>query len=1325
MAFPTVYSQNVLTIQRFANALYNMQVGSTTLNQVMNDAAALGGNDEAFNIYFNFTHGAQSNAMVAETLLANFGIVAGQNGLDAVEVGYARDYIVGALAAVPANQRGAAISDLTVAWAGLAGDATYGAAASAWNAEVAVATSYSGPADLTAGTSVPAHAEFLTVANDVKYGTDGNDTFTANVEQNANGAQANTLGSGDYIYGFGGIDTLAAEVTEGAFLGGGNMPIKPKTLSVENIKLEAQFSNVGFEAFDLNLGSLFDQATDMAAGLGIPLGDILDLIDIVNDTNVYVNAADMDGVDFIGSDHSDADLTIMDLTTVKDGEIRLTSAMTIGMAYTGNSDHVWNESDLSVYFDEDFLLAGQTITESEAFFWLLDEDGHDATVGTANYRPLLRIDREGILFSMNGVPINIIIGELTGNDYTTANTWEAYRGLLEAERVALVAESATDPAYAKYAALADVDITVSYAPGFTTTTNTDTLLDVPVAAIILTDNAGGVFSDLGYQRDPGATGEFDVFGRFGFNPSEDVDLLISVNVELEKVGRGGDGGELVIGGMNKDSDNEWGDGSSLKPAGVEQFDVTVMGDDSLPNSLASLKSTNNALQVVNVVSEAGAVAGEAASLQIGNSNTVGQLGTLAGNANALKDVRQFDSTAFVGDLTLYAGITGEVVDKYMDLKDTQANPADDNIEFNYLLGAGNDYLNVVIDPANFANSFFTNNVGTTTREDFELLLDGGAGDDEIVFMIGDGTGNDGDNWYENSALNANLFINGGAGNDIIRTPGAGNVIINAGTGNDVVYADNTGVYPVTGRMATWVDNVVDRNLQDLGSDTNGTYIMIDGPDGNSTFQGEVTVTFKGFESTVAFTDNNGTLTDLELNQLIKRAVNEDSVLSNLLEVLDGPANSLVYQSLIDGVMDEFDLNVMVDDEVGNLLDYYPAFATYFGGPEYVGVDSTADSDNIITLGLGDDIAVLGTNNGNSSNDTLVYTGAGNGTDTIVNFETTMDVTDLFNEAHVIARTQGAAAIAEVPAVPVAAEIFTLEVTAATGLAAAGGTIIFDSGTVTIAAGATLAQVVAAFITPTVPYATYTATAGATASTITFTETTPAGADIADVGVADFLPGSTPTLTGVLVGTVSVQDGAAAVAAIPAVPATAETFTVEFGNNQTPGDTLFDTTYTFDGEEIPVLTNELGFNIAAAVGNGSYVNWTAANVPGTDTVVFTSKTTGNVADVTDAAFVGANIEVIVDNVLAPGFDMIDFTAYDVVAVVVEGQGVVTGALAANANVIYFNESATNPFEYTVSEYALGANGALDLGIGGDTIVTAIGVIDFGTLSGPFAAENFII
>jgi hypothetical protein len=76
----------------------------------------------------------------------------------------------------------------------------------------------------------------------------------------------------------------------------------------------------------------------------------------------------------------------------------------------------------------------------------------------------------------------------------------------------------------------------------------------------------------------------------------------------------------------------------------------------------------------------------------------------------------------------------------------------------------------------------------------------------------------------------------------------------------------------------------------------------------------------------------------------------------------------------------------ITTQIGNFntkADYDTAFGQTVLGTDDTGADSTHSSDNIITAGLGNDVIVLGTSVEN--NETLVYNGYGNGTDSIVNF----------------------------------------------------------------------------------------------------------------------------------------------------------------------------------------------------------------------------------------------------------------------------------------------------------------------------------------------------
>ena len=455
--------------------------------------------------------------------------------------------------------------------------------------------------------------------------------------------------------------------------------------------------------------------------------------------------------------------------------------------------------------------------------------------------------------------------------------------------------------------------------------------------------------------------------------------------------------------MNKQAGNNWDAVDTIVErtiSGVEQFDVTVLGNNTKSSSLAGLHSTNHNLRVVNVTTDA-AQTETFANLTIGNTNTVG------GNAGALKDVQVLDASAFKGNLDVDAALTSEVTAKYLNLKDqAPAAPAADNVAFEYTGGTGNDKFNVEISALNFVAN------GAATREDFTFNIDGGAGDDEIVVSLADagvlanaaaGTSN----WYLNQQLLKNLSVNGGAGDDTIWTVGSGDFRINAGEGNDAVYADNTGA------KSAWTLNYnLDAGQADIESGFNHSYLL---------FGTKAVVNFQGFEVKVAIADQNGRATDLDINQAIKAAVNDNAVLNKLLVATDGPANTLVITSLIDGsqvgelavTLEAPAAKDIMPGDVQKLMGWYsgvtgaPAatdaagFAAYFAGVaaqfnnaatnttylqvlDINGADSLHTSDNTITGGAGDDVLVLGT--GLNSNDTVKFEGFDNGKDTIVNFD---------------------------------------------------------------------------------------------------------------------------------------------------------------------------------------------------------------------------------------------------------------------------------------------------------------------------------------------------
>jgi hypothetical protein len=294
--------------------------------------------------------------------------------------------------------------------------------------------------------------------------------------------------------------------------------------------------------------------------------------------------------------------------------------------------------------------------------------------------------------------------------------------------------------------------------------------------------------------------------------------------------------------------------------------------------------------------------------------------------------------------------------------------------------------------------------------------------------------------YDAAKKDSGLYINTGAGDDTVTNWGSGAWDVKLGIGNDTYYSGNTG-----GR-ATWVFNTANQSQRGVIAARNldGAGPVSSENDFYSNFQGRLTVTltlpsYDGnslqtnaalrptYTSTVDVTlgGTNG-VSDLEINQAIKKAINTDPVLSKLLEAVDGPGNTLVVRSLIDGrALDSFDqgsgprnlniggfnglqVNFIADashsaSQIITKGDYVSALANLIqlgdwdntpGTPDtwananLTGSRDAANTANRVHIENGQDVVVLST--GAQSQDVLVFDAAnyaaGSKT-TVVHFET--------------------------------------------------------------------------------------------------------------------------------------------------------------------------------------------------------------------------------------------------------------------------------------------------------------------------------------------------
>lgn len=702
------------------------------------------------------------------------------------------------------------------------------------------------------------------------------------------------------------------------------------------------------------------------------------------DANTFVDAEAFAGVKQYASVGSSADLTLEDVRTVSyNTTVRMQSsdaaqtargvlsATNSAMVLTPNGtvtndDQVVTKdaSDMVVLFAKEFIQApGASASGAQLRIDLADVLNLKAAGNGLNSLPY-----DGFSITVGGKEVKLAI------DFSTLTATDEYAAFISAINAALVKAG-----YAgiKASALPQESVVFSKAvSGYAI--GSDAGLMTP---ILLTNSGSEAISMGNYSVKSGASApNGNLVQTWTANPASSTPSLTQVGLTVDDVGRSCQGGDLIVGGMDD-------------CAGIEQFNLNV----ERTSNLNELASTKNALEVVNVT----------------NGTTKGDL-----SIDILKDVRVFDAHAMVGKVDLKATLSDQVVNKYLNVTDTATDPSADNSDiaytgvastkFLYDMGTANDKLHLTIDPSNF------NTAGTVTREDFVLTANGNAGNDDITVTTGSlVTANSAaSNWYANHQLTTKVAINGGEGNDVVRTPLAGDFKIDLGAGNDVAYTDNTG------SMAKWVFNAKDAAITSI---TDNNLLSGANTDFGNLNGSTLSVTFKGITASSAAIVNalvgtaQDTTTALEVNQLIKSVINSDATLSKLLVAKDGPANTLVVTSLIDGTEVVGALSVAMNAPTGTAaVAAVTANATAFNAAvaydgalvskhtaQVLGTDGVtvvtpasdapmaglaavgSTGDNIVTGGADNDVIVLGTEA--NSNETVVY-GAGFGNDVVVHFD---------------------------------------------------------------------------------------------------------------------------------------------------------------------------------------------------------------------------------------------------------------------------------------------------------------------------------------------------
>jgi len=613
---------------------------------------------------------------------------------------------------------------------------------------------------------------------DIIDGTTGNDLFRATVQQNILGQQANSLGTGDELDGKAGIDTLSAQLTEGVALSGANVAVQPIVTNVENINFEALSNQQGSNY--LTYGT----------------------------TEIYVNAKDIQGHVRFASNYSDGNLTIQDATTIDStGSIRNLSALTVAMEYTGNDDSRWEESDFSVLFDQDYLNPELVAVRSARVeLQAMNEDNYDKSNTT---EPLAGVYFSQLKFTLNGQSFDLapyIPADQDNRPGSDGRELTTYSDLLSAVQAAIIGLKADNPGNAALQTL-----TATLGDTFTTDISPvtgelrqGTSIDLTVAPSTAgeTNNLTAAQTDLVLiptpGLDPNVLPNSNRYERANFVPPESEEQL-AINIDLEKVGRAGDGGELVVGSMNKYDVGEstyfgedgpilqvpsllipqvyygespWnagynGPGSSYYdsfsgPNGVITSLLGSYGRGTLYKSYPNVWNDDFAesgISTFNVTVYGGADKPSSLSGLHSTNNTlravnvvtdpnqtgtfadleIGNDNTVGGRRGAFKDVATFNSTAFKADVSLVAAFTEEADSKYNP--DNQ-DPTEEPIIVRYDFGIGNDSLDMEI--------------GENYSQMLNVNINMGGGDDS-AFIIIDGDAVD--------AVTESFFLNLGEGNN--------------------------------------------------------------------------------------------------------------------------------------------------------------------------------------------------------------------------------------------------------------------------------------------------------------------------------------------------------------------------------------------------------------------------------------------------------------------------------------------------------------------------------------------------------------------------------
>ena len=721
-------STNGTVLARVAGALYNTQMSNATYSEVKTlDPASL--TDALYARDF----ANATDAAVATTLVTNLGLTSVEGLVN---------WVAAQLTAA-GSHKGAKIVDLLNGFAQMSADATYGAAATAFNTKVEAAlvlsqtTGNAGGTFAAAGTPIAA-AFTLTAGVDGFTGGAGNDTFTADNTQTTKVASV-----ADVLAGGTGTDTLNVY---------GELASTPQISGIENIVL-ANFADTKSGNFATTTG--VSNVTVIAAA-GAATVSVNDGTSVTITSNL--DATKVQTVNF-GSTDTNANLTLntFKTNTTVDLAVTGTKVATLNVSTTGAASTVGNLNGdaaltkLVVTGDKDL-----TITDAlEVTVAKVDASAFAGKLSVKTTNKAASQDATAVGGTVDLVDVSIMGG--AGKDSIN------------------VSANASDNEIYIDAGAGDDTVTIGAALGNASTTTAGDVLVGGAGVDTLVSDVDFVDSAAVGTALTGVTG-FETLNLSGAMGGSDTVNVADISTEITRLNISSvtstaftanfAAGSSTV-GLNVAAALTAGTSTTFDAAGTDTTDALTIANMLTAGQMASATSDIVATDFETVTIDSGAY--EAADAQLLNVVNVGTntLKLTGSNAitttttNGIITAKVIDASALTGALTMgVAAASGVTAITGGSAADTLLGDAASSISG----GAGNDSIT-----GGTGNDVLNGDDGkdTITTNTGNDVVNGGAGDDTIV-------------------IGANLTfddaVNGGDGTDALSIT-AGSVTLNSQTAN--------------------------------------------------------------------------------------------------------------------------------------------------------------------------------------------------------------------------------------------------------------------------------------------------------------------------------------------------------------------------------------------------------------------------------------------------------------------------------------------------------------------------------------------------------------